>query len=169
MIVFACGPRRPGFSLIELLVVFAIISLIAGLLLPAVQKAREAANRISCANNLKQIGLAFQLYHMDNRCLPTASACDSGPSWAILILPYLEEGNLYHQWNLTESYYQQSDLARQSAVKLYFCPSRRTTSTEEQLSISGDSPMEGPLTSMMFPGALADYAVSIGSTGPTFS
>src|SRR5215471_12471334 len=91
--------KRSGFTLIELLVVIAIIAMLMGLLMPAVQKAREAANRISCANNLHQLALAMHHYELDHQKLPPANL-GAGASWAVLIMPYLEQDNLYHQWNL---------------------------------------------------------------------
>jgi prepilin-type N-terminal cleavage/methylation domain-containing protein len=154
-------PRRPGFTLVELIVVIAIIALLIALLLPAVQKVREAAARSQCANNLKQMGLAIHMYHGDKNRIPPTRVSDIHATWAILILPYLEQGALYNQWNLPQPYYNQSDTARLTSVPLYFCPSRR----QDGVSIAGDQNDDlpdgvlGPFT----PGALGDYGVCTGT------
>ena len=130
------GSRRSGFTLIELLVVIAIIGILIALLLPAVQKVREAANRVQCANNLKQIGLAFQTHHDSHGYFPdggeywdpiAAPRTFSGgtPSiapnqnwgWGYQILPYMEQENLWRNPDDT--------FVRGVPSKFYFCPSRR--------------------------------------------
>jgi prepilin-type N-terminal cleavage/methylation domain-containing protein len=157
--------ERGAFTLIELLVVMAVISMLVGLLLPAVQKAREAANRISCGNNLKQIGLAMHMYHDVHDRLPPTRINETSATWAVLILPQLEQDNLYRQWDLSQSYYRQTDVARLTPVKTYFCPSRRSSSTPPTASVFGDSPSwaDGPMTNA--PGALGDYAVCVDASG----
>src|SRR5262245_65572341 len=89
--------QRPAFTLVEMLVVIAVIAILMGLLLPAVQWAREAANRTSCGNNLKQIGLATHLYEFNHKRLPPSALENEAATWAWLILPYLEQDNLYRQ------------------------------------------------------------------------
>jgi prepilin-type N-terminal cleavage/methylation domain-containing protein len=157
--------RGRGFTLIELLVVIAIISILIGMLLPAVQKAREAAARISCANNLKQIGLAMHMYHNDHERLPPNRLGDGRATWAVLILPYLEQDNLYRQWDLSKTYFEQTEVARRGTVKGYFCPSRRTAGDAPQLSVSGDVPGVAGAPNVHFPGGLSDYAVVLDKSG----
>src|SRR5437667_8917382 len=99
--------KQRAFTLIELLVVIAIIGVLVGLLLPAVQKVREAANRMKCMNNLKQWGLGLHTYHDANNAFPQdgfymgtdptfSDPCDKG-SWLVRLLPYVEQDNLYKQ------------------------------------------------------------------------
>ncbi|EAQ78421.1 DUF1559 family PulG-like putative transporter [Blastopirellula marina] len=117
--------RRAGFTLVELLVVIAIIGVLIGLLLPAVQQAREAARRMQCMNNLKQVGLGMHNFHAAYRCFPT-SVSGNGAShyWCAQLLPYMEQNPLADIYDYSVKF---KDIANREAVQypvpFMLCPS----------------------------------------------
>src|SRR6476646_7604994 len=115
--------RRNGFTLIELLVVIAIIAILIALLVPAVQKVREAAARTQCQNNLKQIGLAIHGYHDGYKHLPPGSD-SKGISVHAYILPYIEQDNIFKRVNFTASYSDPTNaIPETTQVPIFDCPS----------------------------------------------
>lgn len=166
--------RTKAFTLIELLVVIAIIAILIALLVPAVQKVREAAARTQCANHLKQMGLAVHGYHDINKALPPGRInYDGGATWCVLILPYLDQGPLFSQWDMTKSYYEQPLAMVQTNLPVFFCPARRSTSTPQLSTVdqpdatwstwpwpvtATDPMVVCPTGPPWFPGSLGDYA-----------
>lgn len=143
--MFHSRQARRGFTLIELLVVIAIIAVLVGLLLPAVQKVRDAAGRMKCSNNLKQLGIAVLAYHDQygsfpsghiEQCPPgtavgSSSGCTFYANWSILILPFIEQGNLYNTYSLKVPNYMPGFLTNQATcqqhIPLYDCPADERT------------------------------------------
>ncbi len=119
---------RHGFTLVELLVVIAIIGTLVGLLLPAVQAAREAGRRMTCTNNLKQVGLGIVNYEQARKIYPSGRDVRNqyGVSWAFRLLPYVEQSQIYAAYDKTASVDDdRNSVAMRTAVATFFCPSRR--------------------------------------------
>jgi prepilin-type N-terminal cleavage/methylation domain-containing protein len=166
-------PKRHGFTLLELLVVIGVIALLVALLLPAVQMAREAARRLQCGNNLKQLGLAFHNYHDVHRRLPFSHFIDpenlNAHGWGEMLLPYLDQAALYNQLNFSQPYFSpypglgfthDNQRVIRTPLAVRTCPSRPGgTEVMESFVPANVVPKAGlPVFEIPFRAASTDYA-----------
>jgi prepilin-type N-terminal cleavage/methylation domain-containing protein len=183
---------KNAFTLVELLVAIAIIGVLAGLILPAIQQAREASRRMHCSSNLRQLGLATLLFHDTYGVFPPGriapkpgdeedvSCGGEEPTWPVHVLPFIEQFSLRSEWEPFEPWYHQSTKARVTPIPLFTCPSRRSPSqTLGKRQISTESSSGGRLPcGCPFPGGtrtngsadtdgtVSDYAGSHGDLSP---
>jgi prepilin-type N-terminal cleavage/methylation domain-containing protein/prepilin-type processing-associated H-X9-DG protein len=177
-------PARRGFTLIELLVVIAIIGTLIALLVPAVQRVREAAAATQCRNNLKQIALATIVFHDSYGSFPPARIVErptgedppflqvggEHPTWLVRIMPFLEQDAAYRQWDCSATYQSHPQAVREHVVPTYLCPSRRGPHNAVCPSSTGP-PIVLPC-GCTFPGkpvvggATGDYAGNHGDMSP---
>jgi prepilin-type N-terminal cleavage/methylation domain-containing protein/prepilin-type processing-associated H-X9-DG protein len=154
--------RHSGFTLIELLVVIAIIAVLVGLLLPAVQKVREAAARAKCQNNLKQIGLGLHNYHDVRNKFPHASYWYAWGTWAVEVLPYIEQENVLRQ-------YDPAGIGDQAMPALNVFPSNPTIFNQPASAIRApitvyQCPSDPVAQQVHWSGNKGNYAANIGNT-----
>ena len=165
-----CSDRRGAFTLIELLIVIAVTGILVGLLLPAVQAARESARRTQCASHLKQLGVALANYHDVHASLPSgylssvsSGGADTGPGWgwAALSLPFLEETTLWATIDFRQPIESSNNAARKQLIATMLCPSNEVSEPTWPAEVRDAA---GNPVSLICDVALAAYVGMIGST-----
>lgn len=152
--------KRRGFTLVEVLVVIAIIGILVALLLPAIQSARESARRSQCMNNLKQMGLAVHMYTDSKKLLPTGrdGTDQKAVSWAYYLLPYIEENAAYEAY---QKNFRADDPVNartmRTPLEMYACPSRRRAAADRNFDNDDQTPQ------VFAAASLGDYAADAGS------
>jgi prepilin-type N-terminal cleavage/methylation domain-containing protein len=148
---------RLGFTLVELLVVIAIIGILVGLLLPAVQAAREAARRMQCSNNLKQLGLATHNYESSFKTFPPAGIDSNEMAWSVMLLPFMEQKNLFDRFDFAQGNWQARN--RITIVKGVLVPMLQCPSAPPDSQFSVFNANEADVRT-------SHYHASLGPTGP---
>jgi prepilin-type N-terminal cleavage/methylation domain-containing protein/prepilin-type processing-associated H-X9-DG protein len=158
---------RTGFTLVEMLVVIAVVSILLALLLPAVQKVRQSANRISCQNNLKQLGIALHHYHLNQGAFPpgmissSPDISDADATGFTLLLPYLEQDNTYLLYDFKQSWFQPANYAAvETPIKTFLCPANRAEGYIDLTAVAAE--WNTPLPQQV---AACDYAFCKGANG----
>ena len=173
-----------GFTLVELLVVIAVIGILIALLIPAVQSVREAARKTDCMSRIRQIGIATSMFYDTNKAFPPgrlypkmfpvppyAHGYDE-PSWLVRILPYIEQVDFYSQWDLSGSFNDHPEDLTTRAVQVYLCPSRRSVHDAEAPGGKKDVLIRAPcgcggwIQIDVVGGATGDYAGNHGDLSP---
>lgn len=143
--------RYQGFTLVELLVVIAVIGILVSMLLPAVGMVREAARRTHCLNNLKQIGLATHSYEASKHRFPPSRAADEFLTWPVYVMPYLEMNNLHDRLEVRKKYEVQDPDLVKTPMQVMLCPSRPRSNDISNWELRGPR------------GAIGDYAGNAGT------
>jgi prepilin-type N-terminal cleavage/methylation domain-containing protein/prepilin-type processing-associated H-X9-DG protein len=152
---------RNGFTLVEVLVVIAIIGILVAFLLPAIQAARESARRTQCQNNLRQIGDAVQMHHDTRKHFPTGrNRFDQyAVSWAFFLLPYMEETAIYNSYDSKAKVFEDENTATmRTPIETYACPSRRKAAADRNFD-NNEAP---PPPNAIGVATLADYSANAG-------
>lgn len=164
----AHGRRRRGVTLIELLVVVAVVGLLVGLLIPAVQAVREVARRMACGDHLRQMGLAVTAHETARRTFPTGRTGRGtvGVSWAFTILPYLEEEGIFQSYVTgLPAYDDRNARAMRTAVATLFCPSHRPPTSDRDFDNDGNPPVVRGAAAAGDFAAVAGTPLTYGSDG----